>query len=417
MPSASGQPPNDPETQLTQHLTTLSSHRWFVLIGCSFFIFECIFLTLYGSDFWFTTDISCWGIPTIVCTLTLSHFLLTWVESPQGCRFFYPIWKGRPPLVYSKWITLNESGITFGTRHIVWAAINSLSLTFFGNLEVRSRSICGPDAPYDDVVLKFPFGPAPPASQALLLRSIKTKVPGVSFNKKLLKHGMHQIRWTQLVQSLGVIFMLFILADVGSSTFSYLQMMKEYYLAQSDARAGNHRQAQTHLASAERLRQHPFPLSWVTTKLLAKGTVAARVEESLSEALWYLGAKNQALEASRKALELHPTGFRLNLRLARMLIEIGRFKEARTQIQQAIENHEGSLLPRLYMLSWLKQDNALTSATRFYHLYLDELDELVFGQEPMWPPGGNRYLHEILYRDDVTFILDRLLHNGSSRHL
>src|SRR3990167_10403475 len=154
-PNASGQPTDDPKTQFTENLVTLSSHRWFVLIGFSFLVFECVFLTLFGSDFWFSTDISWWGIPTIACTLTLSHFLLTWVESPQGCHFFSPIWKGKPPLTYIKWISLNESGITFGTRHVVWTAINSLSLTFFGNLEVRSRSICGPHTPCDDVVLKF----------------------------------------------------------------------------------------------------------------------------------------------------------------------------------------------------------------------------------------------------------------------
>jgi len=37
------------------------------------------------------------------------------------------------------------------------------------------------------------------------------------------------------------------------------------------------------------------------------------------------------------------------------------------------------------------------------------LTESTFAHEPMWPPGGNRFIHDVFYKDDINFVFDRLL--------
>lgn len=399
-----------PAEAISVSLPTTLGHRSLVLMGSGFVVFEIFFLTLYGSDFWFGSDLSKWGIVAVIAALISAHFLLSWIESPGGCLFFSPIWKGRPPLVYRRWISLDESGITFGTRHVIWSAVDSLALTFWGNVQVRSRAVCGPHAREADLVLKFPLGAAAAASQKAFIERAKSDHPSASMNDRLCKRlSAREPLGTALVQCLGGAFMLVILFDLGHSTFTFLEMMKEYYLAQTSARDGQLEQAQLHFATGEKILTHPPPLSWVTGKLIKGGAVGAGVQQSRSEALWRLGRKDEAIEAARKAEELAPTHFRFPLRLARLLAESGKAREARQQIHRAIDYRQDSLLPRLYMLAVLKGGANPASAARLYDLYLQDLIDTVFGQEPLWPPGGNRYLHELIYLDDATFIFDRLI--------
>jgi len=392
-------------------------HRLFAGIGIGFVIFEMFFLTFYGSDFWFDYDISLWGLGFVVIALTIAHILLTWLETPAGCRFVEPIWKGRPPVVYGRWITLDESGITFGNRHVVWNAVDGVALTIWGNVLVRSRAVCGPSALQPDLVLKFPLGVAPADCQTAFIDSVKAMRPDCPINQRLLKRltGRNAtVKGTAIVQSLGGIFMLVILFDVGNSTFTFLQMMKEYYLAQTSARDGESARAVEHFKSAEAIFDHPLPVSWVTNKFLSKGVVGAGVHQARSEALWRMGRKEEAIEAARKPVEFAPDHFRFNLRLARLLAESGHLKEARQQIRLAIDNHDDTLLPRLYMIAMLKTGDHPPEALKLYGLYIQQLIDIVFGDEPLWPPGGNRYCHELIYLDDATFVFDRLIGKRAS---
>ncbi|HEY9867975.1 MAG TPA: tetratricopeptide repeat protein, partial [Candidatus Obscuribacterales bacterium] len=301
------------------HFTTTWGHRAFVLVGMGFVVFEIAFLTLYGSDFWFDADVSKLGIPSVLAALLVTHFLLTWMESPSGCRFFAPIWKGRPPVVYKKWISQDETGITFGVRHVIWQAIDSVTATFWGNAQVRSRAVCGPAALEADLVLKFPLGVASVAAQKAFVDRLAGEHPGVALNARLHKRvSARDLKGTALVQCLGGAFMFLVLLDVGHSTFTFLQMMKEYYLCQTSARDDDMAAAREHFAAAENILAHPPPFSWVTNKLLKEGVVGAGVQQSRSEALWRLGRRAEALEAARKAVELAPDRFRFNLRLARL---------------------------------------------------------------------------------------------------
>jgi hypothetical protein len=99
----------------------------------------------------------------------------------------------------------------------------------------------------------------------------------------------------------------------------------------------------------------------------------------------------------------------MNLRVARLLTEMGKEREAQEQIRVAIDNSADMLMPRLYMISLLVDEKKRDRATAMYKVYMDDLKDLVFGEEPLWPPGGNRFLHEMFYQDDAKFILDRLL--------
>lgn len=203
--------------------------------------------------------------------------------------------------------------------------------------------------------------------------------------------------------------MLLVLLDVGNSSFSFLQMMKEYYLAQTSARDGNLEEAKQHFETAEKIHDHPIPISWVTNKLVKHGVPGAGVHQARSEALWRMGRKEEAIEAARKPVELAPDHFRFNLRLARLLAETGNLKEARQQIRLAIDNHEDTLLPRLYMIALLKDSNNPVLALKMYDLYIQQLIDIVYGEEPLWPPGGNRFVHDIIYLDDAAFVYDRLI--------
>lgn len=402
---------------LSGQLYALPSHSGFTLIGCSFFLFEVVFLTLYGNDFWFSCDISHLGVAVLVLILLSTHFLLIWVESPWGCEFFSPIKRGLPLLVYRKWLKLGDAGFSFGQRHVLWAAIDELELTIFGNLLLKSKSICGDNSPGPDLLFKIPFSCVGTSEQKAFIDLVKQHRSGAVLNKRLQKClSVVQVKAIVYVQLLGVVFMSMVLLDVAQSTFGFLQMTKEYYLAQVFARDKNFAAAVQHLEQADWLRQHPwFPYSWVNNKLLKQGTVAAGVAEARSEALWHLQRRPEAIEEARQACKLNGAGFRLHLRLARLLAATGQEKEARLQVRQAIVRHPGSLLPRLYMVALLS-GMSHQQAEKFYDYYLDELRDQVFGDEPWWPPGGNRFLSEMFFQEDAAFVFDRLIKGKSPCH-
>ncbi len=393
-------------------IPTNFNHRGFTLVGTTFVVFEGIFLTLYGSDFWFDWDLSLFGIPTIIFAAVISHILLLSVESKYGCIFFSPIWKGCPPTVYWRLVSTTSFGITFGARHMKWEAVDELFLTFLGNLLVRSRMICGKEAREADLLAKIPVGTVPTDYQRRLVESVRSKNPDLKTNRRLDKRlQTKDLKGTAFIQSFGVIFMILILLDLGRSTFAFLEMNKDYFLSQLRAKDGKVAEAKRYLAAADSLHEHPFPVSWVDTKLLRQGVVAAGVHQLRSEALWRLDRKDEAIEEAKKAIESSPDSFRMNLRLARLYADTGKLSDCRQQIRKAIKNHNDSLLPRLYMLAELAAEHNNAQLSSFYQIYLDEMIDLVYGEEPNWPPGGNRFLHEVFFSEDVTFVFDRLLKN------
>lgn len=475
----------EPDKLESKRILTTPAHRGFTLAGTGFVFFEILFLVLYSDRSWFPIDLTPWGIPAALLMAGLAHFFLWATESPAGCRYFGLLWKGSPPIVYWRWITLEEprgasgadpfldtpsetkeetagSGETakpadsageavaeevatppvptpftgepaliFGTRRVLISAIDELALTFWGNLHIRSYSLTGrrekngkPEPP--QLVFKIPFSVVDQPKQRLLIDTIKRYRPNVQTNKRLQKKlDADELPAASSIQMFGAAFLFWVLMDVGHSTFSYLEMLKGYHLAQFIIRhpadleltgrttplneTEAKEEAKKYFDRAEDLRTHPLPWSWVTNTLLSKGGVAAGAQEARSEALWYLGDKEESIKAVEAALKFTPKSFRYNLRMARLFYDLGRLPEARSQIRQAIDSHRDSLLPRLYMVALLEELKNQPKARKFYDIYVEELDYEVFGTEPHWPPGGNTFVHDVWYREDMKFVLDKLI--------
>ncbi len=422
--------PLDPASVSNLYLRTTIAHQGYTLIGISFIVFECGFLILYSNQFWFNVDVVWLGVPAAIMAMAIAHLLLTWAESESGCNFFAPIWRRRPPCVYRQWLRLNEAdlepGLSFGQRHVVWKAIDQVELTLWGNLRILSRALCGADstkayekpkffsfsrATSAEEILKFPFGVGMLADQKLVVDTMRHYNPALKLNDRLTKRiDAKEVKGTVYVQQLGVIFLFVVLMDVGLSMFSYLEMLKNYYLCESASisdQTAEQNKAPRYFERAEALREHPLPVSWVSTKIMREGKVASGLFQTRAEALWAIGRKDEAISSMRKSLELSPNSFRLNLRLARLLALSGHKKEAISQLNEAMKNHESALLPRLYMLAL----HPVKARPRFYKMYLRDLDDELFGNDLMWPPGSHVFLQDVFYRDDLTFIFDRLLHS------
>jgi hypothetical protein len=99
------------------------------------------------------------------------------------------------------------------------------------------------------------------------------------------------------------------------------------------------------------------------------------------------------------------------MQIARMLYDMGRVDQAEKQLDEAMENHKDTFLPQLYMVA-VKQASPVKvdpAAQAEYVKQKAKLDEETFADEPHWPPGGNRFLHDIWFREDVEFVLNKLI--------
>src|SRR6202034_3177087 len=201
--------------------------------------------------------------------------------------------------------------------------------TLWGNLVLRSRSITG-EPPVStskvwsflsnlvqpDTVLKLPFGITSHDDQTELILTLKRMQPNVVFNARLEKRlEAKELKAAAIVPLFGVAFMGLVLLDVGFGTFNYLEMLKGYYLAQVDGIAHDTAKGTKNYDYAENIRTHPLPISYVT-KLLSKPPVAPGLYDARGHALWELGRKDEAVHSLKKAVEMSPKNFRLNLRLA-----------------------------------------------------------------------------------------------------
>lgn len=381
----------------TEHrkLPASKGHQLLTLIGFSFIFFEIIFVFLYSDEFWFSLDIRWLGIPVILLVAALSHFILLALQSDVACRFLQPLWKGRPPIAYTRWLTVDSDGFTYGIRHIKWSAVDEFFLTFFGNLEIRSDSFSGP-------VFKFPFGLALPEEQRAFFEYAKERKSDLRSNARLEKRiNSPIVRGQNFIQFLGAAMMAFVLIDLGYSSFNYLEMLKHYHLARTERSAGE-------LRKGDEILEHPLPISWVTNRFLHNGPSGAGTFQARANAEIALGDLSGALSDADKAIAITPDNFRLHLFKARILTVQNKHAEAKAAIDRAIEHHKDSLLPRLYLIANVGK-NSEDAKQKAYASSLEELGESTFSDEPRWPPGGNRFLSETLYSDDIHFIFDQLL--------
>lgn len=306
-----------------------------------------------------------------------------------------------------------HDGFTFGIKHIRWDAVEELELSWFGNLIVKSRMICGTQQKDPDVIIKLPFGIADNATQIRFLEQARAKRPQVILNKKLLKVDATLAKGAQVTQIATAAIMSFVLLDVGYASFYYLELLKNLYLAETrllTTKNAADPEAVHLFERAENLRKHPLPISWVTGKFLNSSTVAAGLCIERARLSWLLGKRDEALQLAEKSFEYAPTSLRHRLYKARLLVESGKPDQARAELDKLIEQKESALLPRLYLLALAESPQVRNpSPNKEYENQLAACYAETFGEEPYWPPGGNRFFTELWYSEDLRFLMDRFL--------
>jgi hypothetical protein len=408
-------------------LPTSTGHQILTLIGAGFLCFEFVFLVAYFDQSWFALDGRFFGIPAVLLSVLVAHFLLLFAESRRACRWFSLIFKGKPAVAYRKWLQLGETGFLFGLKQVRYLAVDELELTLLGNLVVKSKAVCGEGAAFPDRVLKVPFAIAETGQQQMLLATIRSHKADFVENKRLLKSqesaasgseeagkGKFNLKalvqkGPQITQLTTAAIMALLLLDVGYSSFYYLELLKNYYLAETDLLAASSSEADRHFARAEDLRLHPLPFSWVSARFLKSSNVAAGIWEQRSRVLWLEGKRAEAIEDGRKAIDEQPTSLRHRLYQTRLLVEENKIPESREQINKILEEHKHALMPRLYILAIVKEHENAKLVQQEYKAQMDACYEDTYENEPRWPPGGNCFFTELFYSDDSRFLLDRFL--------
>lgn len=403
-------------------IATAWGFRGFVLSGATFLLFELLFLVLYSNTDWFSIDITYLGIPAILLVLPIAHQLLRSLESPILIQLAMPLKNGLPFAIYWNWLTLHENNLTFGARKVAYSVIDELRLTVWGNIHIRTRALrLGPQSEFSEehgkkvepteLIFRVPLGVVAPKDQKRFVETIKKANPNVLINKRLQKRlSANDLSSSQMVSLLGSVFMLFVLLDVGQSTFTYLEILKAYYGATVDARAQKFESANALLARGDKLVQESPPVSWIKYKVFKDGNAAIGLMSARSEILFQLKRVDEAIEECKKALKINPKAFRINFQIARMLTSQNKYDEANKQVQEAIDTKKtDTFLPRSYMLAIETEKSGDQVSQKLFETYLKEFDESVFKDEPVWPPGGERMVHDVWFRNDLTFVYERLL--------
>lgn len=443
----------------TNVVRTCLSHRGYSLVKVSYAMFAVLFVYWFSDSGWFDYNLGLIGLPIIVLIIVLAHFILLLLESYLGVKLFSWILKGKPPVFYLKWIELHgctfdtdksdtandakqehsgeqdggleQPAFSYGNKRIKLDVIDELELSIWGNLLIKSYANrgelstkeIGDKRKYEpDILAKLPLSAVNQVSQNEFIELVKATNPELVTNKRLSKRLESKIvKGEEFVKSLGAVFLSFVLLDLGFATGYFLEMQKHFYLSHallkndqyySEIVASDNRRikAQEEFSQGELMMKNRTSISLVQRALFDHGSAVGGVYQARAEALWEMNKKDEAMESLSKAHELYPKSLKLMIELARWKFETGDMKGSKEILEKAIEEHKEDMLPCLYMIAAdkksLKSDTDIEKLSR---TYLEKLDEEVFGEEPWWPPGGNRFLSERLYRDDVIFLARQLL--------
>ena len=107
------------------------------------------------------------GLIAILLSLLITHCLLRLLETNASCKLLSFFLKGKPPIIYTQWLKLNENTLSFGTYKLLYSAINQVSLSPLGNLIFKSTALSGRAEKLDSstTVLKLPFAAITPQAQ------------------------------------------------------------------------------------------------------------------------------------------------------------------------------------------------------------------------------------------------------------
>ena len=407
-----------------QALRPTLSHQVYTLIGFAWPVFGLIFLLLLCLNQWF-----CWPVPLYwlfvpACLVALGggHLIALVLESRLITRAFYFFKGGLPLLFYRRFADIGVESITFGDRRILLSAVDALSLTLLGQLEIRSYATSGRVAAADgrasnraDVLARAPLGVLSLADQKMLIDLFRRHRPDIEVNKRLQDRlGSPIVKGQALISAFGAVILAYALFDVSYATFTWLEMLKSYHGSQLVSMAPDRASlfagdsARQLYEQAEGLRLHPSPFSWAYRALFVNGKSASQMADIRAATLYDLGDKAGAMAILQKAIELKPSGYKTELQLARYLARAGREKEAVALLDAVLEKHKDLLLPRIYNLAMAAPSDRAPSGA-LYKRYLAVLDEEFFGEEPAWPPGSEKPMMEMWRREDLEFLAKYLL--------
>ncbi len=388
-------------------------HQGYTLLGRSSVVFTIILLIFYSTSFWFSCNAAHFGLLAIFSSLLMAHYLLRALESNLSCKLCSLFFKGKPPVIYRHWLKLEQNTFAFGIYKLLYSAIDNVSLSPFGNLVFKSTALSGPStneqANPGTVVLRLPISALSLKTQQEFITLLKEKCPQARLSPSIEAIlAKPVLKSTTYIHILTLAIFIAILADVGHSTFEYIELLKRYYLSQKSASEQHIDQAKKEYQSAEWLKAHCSRFSLVTPKLLNNSSTAAGLLESRSKALWGIGETQEALNAQIEAAKIAPKSFKINLRLARLYTQLKQTEQAKMVIDTVSERHKHALIPKLYTTCLLVHEGKQAEAIIVLKDYLSFLDNDYFSPPPVWPPAGEDAIHELFVRDDLEFLLTNL---------
>lgn len=394
-------------------IKTSPFHQYFTLLGRSSITFAILLLILYSTSFWFDYNASYFGLIAVLISLPITHYCLLALESNASCKLFSFIFKGKPPVVYTKFLRIHDKMLSFGKQRLLFSAISHISLSPLGNLVFRSNALGGPpeNSRNDQsmVVLKLPFSAINLETQKDLINLFKIECPGAVIAPSLenvLKKAL--LKPTAYVHVFMVIIFFAVLMDIGNSSFTYIELLKRYYLSKKYGMEKKFDEAKETYESAEQLRTHSYQFSIIMPKLVKSSSTSSGLLEAESEALWYMGKTDEAIKAQAKAAKLMPQSFKINLRLARFYAKAGNINKAIEAIDFVSDRHKHALLPRLYSASLLLKTGGQNKARTILQNYLSALNDEYFYPPPVWPPAGEDNIHELFTQEDLEFLLSNI---------
>lgn len=422
-------------------IRTSLAHKFYSLVKVAVVIYGGIFIFLFAGDFWFSADLFVASFFLAPAILLLSHLFLVFQESPEGCRFFSPIFFEHPVIPYRTWLEIcvsdNEErkdkfveaeGFLVGNQLVPFSCIDVIELSFWGNLIFKSSTVAGPiyvngKKWQGQILFKLPASAPAPLDQRKFFQFISQNKPEIALNKRLSnlierqkklgkenKLGLGLLKIEEYVPLIGATVFIFIFLDFAISTCLYLDIHKHFFQAQYKARHKDETLAKIEYEKGESMRTGAtgFMVTPVKSALFFTGAAASRLYQARAEALYHLGRRTEALQSLEKAIEYLPTNYKINLEMARWLSACGENKKARAYISSALESNSDSMLAKILILNDLYADKKKDKAERMERLYLNNLDDELFGDEPVWPPGGNRVVKEGWIKDDIEYLLKEL---------
>lgn len=422
-----------------KQISTSLSHKLYSLVKWAVAMYGLIFIFLFANDFWFELDLFTMSFVLAPLILFFAHLFLIFQESSAGCHFFCPLFFEHPVVPYRIWLSICtkggesnnstkyvlEEGFLLGNQMVPFSQIDLIELSFWGNLIFYSNSIAAPihqngKVKQGQILFKIPISATTPANQREFFAIIQERKLKLNqrFEKLIARQsnlgqnsfGKLLFKLEEYVPLIGALVFILIFVDFTISTCLYLDTHKHYYLSQKEARERHLDEAkrQFTLADSMQTKAGQMIFSPVKSALFQTGAAASRLWQARAEALYYQGNHKEAIVALAKACDYLPTNYKMSLEMARWLSKEGDNRGARSYVMRAVDANSDSMITRLLILNWLYADKKKLQAKNMQKIYLDNLDQDLFGEEPVWPPGGNRVVKEGWIKDDLEYLLQEL---------